>query len=95
MSATLTYSRSYLMLVFDYFFMVVVVVRYETTATARWALLFIVRAFFNDTITVAVSTGFHVRLMGMLPCPRDYIRSCFADATLTAGFALISGSAES
>ena len=59
MSATLTYSRSYLMLVFDYFFMVVVVVRYETTATARWALLFIVRAFFNDTITVAVWTGFH------------------------------------
>jgi hypothetical protein len=50
--------------------MVVVVVRYETTATARWALLFIVRAFFNDTITVAVWTGFHVRLMGMLyPSP--------------------------
>ena len=40
-------------------------------------------------------TGFHVRRMGMLPCPRDYNRSCFADATLTAGFALISGSAES
>ena len=52
--------------------MLVVVVRYETTATARWALLFIVRAFFNDTITVAVWTGFHVRLMGMLPHPRDY-----------------------
>jgi hypothetical protein len=31
-----------------------VVVTYETTATARWALPFIVRAFFNDTITVAV-----------------------------------------
>jgi len=60
-----------------------------------WALLFIVGAFFDDTITVAVWTGFHVRLMGMLPYPRDYIRSCFADATLTAGFALISGSAES
>jgi hypothetical protein len=42
--------------------MLVVVVRYETTTTARWALLFIVRAFFNDTITVAVWTGFHVRL---------------------------------
>ena len=40
--------------------MVVVVVRYKTTATARWALLFIVSAFFNDTITVAVWTGFHV-----------------------------------
>ncbi|MGB8394586.1 MAG: hypothetical protein WCE27_13295, partial [Pseudolabrys sp.] len=37
-----------------YFFMLVVVVRYETTATARWALLFIVRAFFDDTITIAV-----------------------------------------
>jgi hypothetical protein len=44
-----------------YFFLAVVVIRYETTATARWALLFIVRAFFNDTITVAVWTGFGVR----------------------------------
>ena len=52
-----------------YFFLAVVVIRYETTATARWALLFIVRAFFNDTITVAVWTGFHVRLMGMPPSP--------------------------
>ena len=58
----------------------VVVVRYETTATARWALLFIVRAFFNDTITVAVWTGFHVRLMGMLyPSP----------AIISAGASLI------
>ena len=59
---------------------VVVVARYETTATARWALLFIVRAFFNDTITVAVWTGFHVRLMGMLyPSP----------AIISAGASLI------
>ena len=43
-----------------YFFLAVVVIGYETTATTRWALLFIVRAFFNDTITVAVWTGFHV-----------------------------------
>jgi len=43
-----------------YFFLGVVVVGYKTTATARWALLLIVRAFFNDTITVAVWTGFHV-----------------------------------
>jgi hypothetical protein len=43
-----------------YFFLAVVVIRYETTATARWALLFIVRAFFNDTVTVAVWTGLHV-----------------------------------
>ena len=52
-----------------YFFLAIVIISYETTATARWALLFIVRAF-NDTITVAVWTGFHVRLMGMLyPSP--------------------------
>jgi hypothetical protein len=64
--------------------MLVVVVRYETAATARWALLFIVRAFFNDTIAVAVWTGFHVRLMGMLPQPADYIRWCFADPAIAA-----------
>src|SRR5665647_3175451 len=51
-----------------YFFLAVVLIRYETTATACWALLFIVRAFFNDTITVAVWTGFHVRLLEMVPC---------------------------
>jgi hypothetical protein len=37
-----------------FLFLAVVVVRYETTATARWALLFIVGAFFNDTINGAV-----------------------------------------
>jgi len=52
-----------------YFFLAVVIIRYETAATARWALMLIVRAFFNDTITVAIWTGFHVRLMGMLPHP--------------------------
>ena len=41
-----------------YFFLAVIVIRYETTATARRALLLIVGAFFNDAITVAVSTGF-------------------------------------
>ena len=70
-----------------YYFFLAVVVRYETTATARWALLFIVRAFFNDTVTVAIWTGFHVRLMGMLPHPRDYIRWCFADPAVAAAFA--------
>ena len=49
--------------------MLVVVVRYKIAATARRALLFIVRAFFNDTIAVAVWTGFHMRLMAMLPSP--------------------------
>ena len=67
-----------------YFFLAVVVIRYETTAPARRALLLIVGAFFNDTITVAVWTGFHVRLMGMLPQPRDYIRRCFADPAIAA-----------
>jgi hypothetical protein len=43
-----------------YFFIVVVIITYKPTAAARWALLLIVRAFFNDTITIAVGTGFHV-----------------------------------
>jgi hypothetical protein len=42
------------------FLLLLLVIRYETTATTRWALLFIVRAFFDDTVTVAVWTGFHV-----------------------------------
>ena len=67
-----------------YFFLAVVAIGYETTAPARRALLLIVGAFFNDTITVAVWTGFHVRLMGMLPQPRDYIRRCFADPAIAA-----------
>src|SRR5262245_22032509 len=46
----------------DYFFIVVVVIRHETTAAARGALLLIVRTFFNDAITVAVWTGFHLCL---------------------------------
>ena len=75
-----------------YFFPVVIVIRYETTATARWALLFIVRTFFNDTITVAVWTGFHVRLMRMLSHTHDYIRGCFADAELAAAFRMQFGS---
>jgi hypothetical protein len=41
--------------------MAVIVIRYETTATARWTSLLIVRAFFNYTITVAVWTRFHLR----------------------------------
>jgi hypothetical protein len=61
-----------------YFFLAVVVIRYETTATTRRALLFIIRAFFNDTITVAVWTGFHVRLMGMLPHPAGASRIRFS-----------------
>jgi hypothetical protein len=58
----------------------VVVIGCETTATARWALLFIVRTFFKDTITVAVWAGFHVRLTRMLPHSHGY----YADASLIA-----------
>jgi hypothetical protein len=49
--------------VYYFFLAVVVVIRYETTATTRWALLFIVRAFFNDTVTVAIWTGFHAAFL--------------------------------
>jgi hypothetical protein len=82
--------------------MAVVVVRYEATAPARWALPFIVRAFFNDTITVAVWTGFHVRLMRMLPHPSNLVRGhrrhdangsvirwCFADPAVANSFAAV------
>ena len=73
---------------FYYFFLAIVLIRYETTATARWALLFIVRAFFDDTITVAVWTGFHVRLMEIIPHPATTIRWCFADRALAEAFAM-------
>ena len=56
---------------FYYFFVAVIVIRHETTATARWTSPFIVRAFFNHTITVAVWTGFHARLTRMLPHPSN------------------------
>ena len=45
---------------FYYFFMIVVVIRYKTKATARRALTFIVPIFVNDTIAIAVWTSFHV-----------------------------------
>jgi hypothetical protein len=40
------------------YFLIIIVIRHETTAAARWALLLIVRALSNDAITVAVWTGF-------------------------------------
>jgi hypothetical protein len=43
-----------------YYFFIVIVIRHETTAAARWALLLVVRTLFNDAITVAVWTSFHV-----------------------------------
>ena len=48
--------------------MAVIVIRYEATTTARWASFFSIRTFFHDAITVAIWTGFHVRLMRMLSC---------------------------
>ena len=40
---------------------IVVVIGYDTAATARWTLMFIVLAFVDHTITVALWTrfGFH------------------------------------
>ena len=37
---------------------IIIVIRHETTAAARWALLLIVRTLFNDAIAVALWTGF-------------------------------------
>ena len=51
-----------------YFFIVVIVIRYETTAAARWALLFIVRTFFNYAFAVAPWTSFHVSRLTSLYC---------------------------
>jgi hypothetical protein len=50
----------------NYFF-IVVVIRHDTAAAARWTLMFIVRAFVNYTITVAVWTrfSFHVPTMSV------------------------------
>jgi len=62
-----------------YIFLAVVVIRYETTATARRALLLIVRAFFNNTITIAVWAGFHVCLSGGCYHTPTCIRWCFAE----------------
>jgi hypothetical protein len=46
------------------YFLIIIVIRHETTAAARWALLLIVRTLSNDAITVAVWTGF-----GLHPVP--------------------------
>jgi hypothetical protein len=74
--------------------MVAVVVRYETTATAHWALL-------NDTITVAVWTVFMcARLMRILPHPSSWrsvvggmmgsvMHWCFADPAVANSFAAV------
>jgi len=46
------------------YFFIIIFIRHETTAAARWTSLLIVRTLFNDAVTVAVWTdfGFHVPL---------------------------------
>ena len=63
-----------------YYFFIVIVIRYETTATARWALPLIVRTLFNDAITVAVWTCFHVCL------PANTSASLDASSVLSTGY---------
>jgi hypothetical protein len=43
-------------------FFIIIVIRHETTAAARWALPLFVRTLFNYAITVAVWTGFGFHL---------------------------------
>ena len=50
------------------YFFVIIVIRYETTATAGWALLFIVRTFFNYAFAIALWTSFHVARLTSLYC---------------------------
>jgi hypothetical protein len=47
------------------YFFIIFVIRHKTTAAAGWALLLIVRTLFNDAVTIALWTSFHVCL------PRD------------------------
>ncbi|MFY9882516.1 MAG: hypothetical protein WA445_14135 [Pseudolabrys sp.] len=65
-----------------------VVIRYETATTARWALPFIVGASLNDTITVAVWTGFHVPY-AHVTTPRHGRSLAFADPAVANSFAAV------
>jgi hypothetical protein len=40
----------------------IIIIGHKTTAATPWALLLVVCALFNDAITVALWTGFHVCL---------------------------------
>jgi hypothetical protein len=53
-----------------YFPIVVVIIRYEPTAAARWASLFIISTFFNNAFTITVWTRFlcHVDASASLAC---------------------------
>ena len=52
---------------FYYFFMAIVVIRYETKTAARRALTFIVRIFVNDTIAITVWTSFYFHACSCSP----------------------------
>jgi hypothetical protein len=58
-----------------YFLIVVVIIRYEPTAAARWASLFIIRTFFNNAFTITVWARFlrHVDASASLACQSDVI----------------------
>jgi hypothetical protein len=45
-----------------YIVLVIAVIRHETTAAARWALLLVVGASFNDAIAVAIRASLHLYL---------------------------------
>ena len=55
---------------FYYFFMAIVVIRYDTKTAARRALTFIVRIFVNDTIAITVWTRFYFHACSCLPLVR-------------------------
>jgi hypothetical protein len=60
----------------NYFF-IVVVIGYDTAASARWTLMFVVRAFIDHTITVAVWTRFSFHVPTIFPgrVPKKAARS--------------------
>jgi hypothetical protein len=47
-----------------YLFVILAVIRHETTASAGWAPLLFVGAFFNNPIAIAISAGLHAYLPG-------------------------------
>jgi hypothetical protein len=53
-----------------YFFIVVLIIRYEPTAAARWASLLTIRTFFNNAFAITVWTRFlgHVDASESLAC---------------------------
>jgi hypothetical protein len=54
-----------------------VFIRYGTTTAARWALLLVIGAFFDDAVAVAIRAGLHVHLPFQCrwSCPRAGVAS--------------------